>query len=141
MLTSSNGRNPTLCPNDRHSTIVFHGSISKSQLPGRTPISPHHGRNSILDTMVGSQLQLSTSMADDPTVSYMAQSLLPTAWSDSNFSTPWSELNFSTSWWDPNFYCLLLRQTTQLSANIVQSQHATDSFSKSSNSQDHRFRA
>ena len=50
-----------------------------------------------------------------------------------------SELNFSTSWSDPNFNCLPQWQTTQLSAYIVQSQLPTDSFSKSSNSQDHRF--
>ena len=57
---------------------------------------------------------------------------LPTAWSDPKFSTPWS---------DPNFNCLPKWQRTQLSAYIVQNQLPTTSFSKSSNSQDHRFRA
>ena len=40
-----------------------------------------------------------------------------------------------------NFICLPQWQTTQLSAYMVQSQLPTDTFSKSSNSQDHRFRA
>ena len=41
----------------------------------------------------------------------------------------------------PNFWqCLSQWQTTQLSAHIVQSQLLTTSFSKSSDSQDHRFR-
>ena len=75
---------------------------------------------------------------------------IATAWSDFNFSTPWLELNFSTSLSDPtshhhgstpNFNCVPQWQTTQLSAYIVQSQLLTDSFSKSSNSQDHRFQA
>ena len=57
---------------------------------------------------------------------------LPTAWSDPNFSASWS---------DPNFNCLPKWQTTRLSAYIAQSQLPTDSFSKSSNSQDRRFRA
>ena len=66
--------------------------------------------------------------------------------------------NFSQSLSDPNFNCLPLRQTTQLldsmaensilytlmaetqlSASSAHSQLPTDSFSKSSNSQDHRF--
>ena len=38
LTTSLNGRNLTLCPNGRNSTIVFHSSTSKSQLPGRTRI-------------------------------------------------------------------------------------------------------
>ena len=50
-----------------------------------------------------------------------------------NFSIP--------SWSDPNFNGLPLRQTTQLSAYIVHNQLPTNSFSKSSNYQDNRFRA
>ena len=49
--------------------------------------------------------------------------------------------NFSPSWSDPNFNCLPLRWTTQLSAYTAQSQLTTESFSKSSNSQDHCFLA
>ena len=83
LTTSFNGRNSTLYPNGRNSTIVFHDPTLKSQPPGRTPTSQHHG-----------QLQL------------------------------------SASW-----------QTTQLSAYMAQNQFPTDSFSKSSNSQDHSFQA
>ena len=66
-------------------------------------------------------------------------SKIPIVWSDPNFSTPWK---------DPKFNCLSKWQKTQLSAYIVQSQPSkclahsqlqTASFSKSSNSQDHRF--
>ena len=49
--------------------------------------------------------------------------------------------NFSPSWSKPNFNCLLQWQTTQLSAYIVHSQLPTVFFLKSSNSQDHCFRA
>ena len=38
LTTSFNGRNPTLCPNGRNSTIVFHDPTSRSQLPGRTQL-------------------------------------------------------------------------------------------------------
>ena len=49
--------------------------------------------------------------------------------------------NFSQSWLDPNFNCLPQWQTTQLSVYMARNQLPTDLFSKSSNSQDHRFRA
>ena len=50
-------------------------------------------------------------------------------------------LNFSPSWPEHNINCLPQWQITQLSAYMAQSQLPTDSFSKSSNPQDHRFRA
>ena len=62
-------------------------------------------------------------------------------WSNLKIPTAWSELNLSVPWSDFNFNCLPLRQTTQQTAYIVQIQLPTDSFSKSSNSLDHRFRA
>ena len=46
LKTPFKGRNPSLCPNGRNSTIVFHGPISNSQLPGRTPTSQHNRQNS-----------------------------------------------------------------------------------------------
>ena len=64
-----------------------------------------------------------------------------TAWSDPNFSKPWSKLNFSPSWSDPNFNCLHQWKITQLSVYVAHSQLPNDSFLKSSNSQDHHFRA
>ena len=79
LTTSFNGQNPTLCPNGRNSTIIFHGPTSKSQLPGRTPL---------LHTMVG--LNFSTPSWSDPNFNclpqrqttqlsvYIAQSQLPT---------------------------------------------------------------
>ena len=68
LTTSFNGHNPTLCPYARNLTIIFHGPTSKSQLPGRTSISQQHCRTPLPTIMVGSQLQLSASMADNPTV-------------------------------------------------------------------------
>ena len=81
-------------------------------------------------------------------------------WSTHKILTPWLELNFSTSWSDPNLNSLPtsstvnsqlpgrtptltvpLRQTTQVSAYITQSQLLTASFWKSSNSQEHRLQA
>ena len=89
-----------------------------------------------------------------------------TAWSDPNFSTSLSDPNFSTPWSElnsmagnsnlrpncrssivclhgpkstPNFNCLPQCQKPQLCAYMAQSQLPTDPFSKSSNSQDHRF--
>ena len=59
LTTSFNGRNTTLYPNGRSSTIVFHSPTSKSQLPGRIPTSQHHWRT---------QLLLSAIEADNPTV-------------------------------------------------------------------------
>ena len=38
LTTSFYGWNPTLCPNGRNSTIIFHGPTLKSQLPGRTQL-------------------------------------------------------------------------------------------------------
>ena len=64
-----------------------------------------------------------------------------TSWSDPYFCTSWSDPNFSPSWLDSNFNCLPQWQTTQLSAYMAQNQLPTASFSKSSNSPDHRFRA
>ena len=58
LTTSFNGRNPTLYPNDRNSTIVFRGPTSKSPLHVRTLTSQHHGRT---------KLQLSAIEADNPT--------------------------------------------------------------------------
>ena len=54
-----------------------------------------------------------------------------------NFSPSWSDPSFSPSWSDPNFNCLPLRQTPQLSVYMAK----LSCFSKSSNSQDYRFRA
>ena len=75
---------------------------------------------------------------------------IPTAWLDPNFSTPWSELNFSTPWLDPNFLISLSDPTSQhhgrtptstVCLNGPQSTPNWPFFSKSSNSQDHHFRA
>ena len=69
--TSFNGRNQTVCPNVRNSTIGFRGPTSKSQLQlyGRTPTSQHDGLdNQLFLTMVGAQLQLCAIEADIPTV-------------------------------------------------------------------------
>ena len=68
LITSLNGRNPTLYPNGRNSTIVFPGLTSKYQLHGRTPTSKHYCRTQLLTIMVGTQLQLSAIDADNPTV-------------------------------------------------------------------------
>ena len=91
LTTSFNGRNPTLCPNGRNSTIVFHGPISKSQLPGRTLTSQNHDRT-------------------------------PTLWQRTLFfMLQWQRLNCLPAW------------------STVYSQLSP--FSKSPNSQHHRFRA
>ena len=83
----------------------------------------------LLNTMV--LIQLLNIIVGPQTLNTMVLTQLLNIMVNPNFSTPWSELNF---------YCLPLKQTTQLSAYIVHSQLPTDSFWKSSNPQDHRFR-
>ena len=102
-----------------------------------TSVRRHEERDTILKslsyhTMLSTPLKFGTSRG---------VFTFSTPWSDPNFSTPWSDSNFSTSWSDPNFICLPQWQRTRLSANMVQSQLPTASFLKSSNSQDHHFRA
>ena len=58
-----------------------------------------------------------------------------------NSQMPGRTPNFSTSWSDSNFNCLPKWQRTQLSPTWPKVNLPTDSFSKSSNSQDHRFLA
>ena len=67
LTTSFNGRNPTLCPNARNSTIVFHGPTSNPNcLVGPELLNNMVGPQ-LLTIMVGPQLQLSAIEADNPT--------------------------------------------------------------------------
>ena len=68
LTTSFNGRNPTLCSNGRNSIIVFHDPTSKSPLHVRIPSSQNHGRAPTSQHHCRTQLQSSTSMADNPTI-------------------------------------------------------------------------
>ena len=101
-----------LCSNDRNSTIVFQGPTSKSQQPGRTPTSQHHGRISTL----WQRIPFSAPIAEAQLSACIVHSQLPTSTVCLNGRKP----NCLSTWPKVN---------SQLT------------FSKSSNSQDHRFRA
>ena len=129
-LSAIEAGNPTVCLHGPKSTSDF--------MVGRQLLSIIVGTQ-FFNVIVRPQLQQSASMAVNPTLCLHGQSQPPTPWPDFNFSASLSELNFSTLLSDPNFNRLPQWQINQLSVYMAQSQLPTDSFSKSSTSQDRCF--
>ena len=94
-------------------SLLYHTMLTTS-FNGQNPTLCPNGRNS-------------TVVSHGPTL----KSHLP-GWTPTSQHHCWTQIlniivgpNFSPSWSDPNFNCLPLRQTTQQSGNIVQSQLPT----------------
>ena len=102
----------------------------------------HEERDTILTMLTPSQRTAHLVAEIWKTQLFDSMAISPTEWQRTQFSMPqWQRTQFSMPQWQRTQSSMPQWQRTQLSFAMVQCQLSTDSFTKSSNSQDHLFRA